>query len=148
DQDHAPAPGSGDRADRGATPLRAARGDRARVGRRPGRLSGVDRQRNQRGPARMMLLRRLRMLLLAATLLGGAAQAAGVDPDELLPIEQAFRLSAQASDRGRIEIRFDVADGYYLYRHRMGASAEGFDAVEARWPDGIPHVDEFFGEVE
>ena len=94
------------------------------------------------------LLLRLRMLLLAATLLGGATQAAGVDPDELLPIEQAFRLSAQATDRGRIEIRFDVADGYYLYRHRMGASAEGFDAVEARWPDGIPHVDEFFGEVE
>ena len=74
----------------------------------------------------MMLLRRLRMLLLAATLLGGAAQASGVDPDELLPIEQAFRLSAQATDRGRIEIRFDVADGYYLYHPNLFS-------IEFRW---------------
>ncbi|MGY0634733.1 protein-disulfide reductase DsbD domain-containing protein [Luteimonas sp. A478] len=93
-------------------------------------------------------MRRLRALLLGATLLGGAAQAAGVDPDELLPIEDAFRLSAVAPARDRIEIRFDVAEGYYLYRHRMGASAEGFDSGEAIWPAGIPHVDEFFGEVE
>ncbi|MEN1926451.1 protein-disulfide reductase DsbD family protein [Luteimonas qiangzhengi] len=94
-------------------------------------------------------MRRFRALLLGVTLLGGAAvQAAGVDPDELLPIEDAFRLSAVAPARDRVEIRFDVADGYYLYRHRMGASAEGFDSGEAIWPAGIAHVDEFFGEVE
>ena len=85
---------------------------------------------------------------VTAGLLAGAVQAQGVDPDELLPIEEAFRLSAVATDRDRIEISFDVADGYYLYRHRMGASAEGFGAGEVQWPDGIAHVDEFFGEVE
>src|SRR5690606_3897789 len=71
----------------------------------------------------------------------------GVDPADLLPVEEAFRLSATAPERGRIEIHFEVADGYYLYRHRMGASADGFDG-QARLPDGTPHVAEFFGEVE
>lgn len=92
--------------------------------------------------------RMFRALTLAAGLLVGAAHAQAVDPDQLLPIEEAFQLRAEATGRDRIEIRFDVADGYYLYRHRMGASAEGFEAGEARWPEGIPHVDEFFGEVE
>src|SRR5690606_29466246 len=113
------------------------------------RLPGMDRQRGQRERAGLSPSARiLRALALAAGLLAGAAQAQGVDPDELLPITEAFRLDAVATSRDRIELRFEIADGYYLYRHRMGAGADGFEAGEARWPDGIPHVDEFFGEVE
>src|SRR5690554_1350867 len=88
------------------------------------------------------------LLVLALGLLAGAAHAQGISLEDLLPIEQAFQLQASAPSRDRIEISFQVADGYYLYRHRMGASAEGFDAWEPEWPAGIPHVDEFFGEVE
>ena len=88
------------------------------------------------------------LVVLAAGLLAGTAHAQGISPEDLLPIEQAFQLQASAPSRDRIEISFQVADGYYLYRHRMGASAEGFDAGEPEWPAGIPHVDEFFGEVE
>ena len=94
------------------------------------------------------LARIFQVLVLATGLLAGAAHAQGVNPDDLLPIEEAFRLSAVAADRDRIQISFQVADGYYLYRHRMGASAEGFEAGEVRWPEGVQHVDEFFGEVE
>lgn len=96
----------------------------------------------------MKLLTRVSRLLLLAGLAAGGAQAQGISPDDLLPVEEAFELRASAPSRGRIEINFQVADGYYLYRHRMGASAEGFEAGEAQWPDGTPHVDEFFGEVE
>ena len=51
-------------------------------------------------------------LLLSALLTGAPAHA---EP-ELLPLEQAFRLSAQVIDRSSIEVSFDIADGYYLYR--------------------------------
>lgn len=88
------------------------------------------------------------LLLLAAGLAAGSASAQGIDPDQLLPIQDAFRLQASAPSRDRIEIRFDVAEGYYLYRHRMDASADGFQASGLGWPEGIHHVDEFFGEVE
>ena len=94
------------------------------------------------------LARIFQVLVLATGLLAGAAHAQGVNPDDLLPIEEAFRLSAVAADRDRIEISFEVADGYYLYRHRMDASTEGFEAGEVSWPEGVQHVDEFFGEVE
>lgn len=88
------------------------------------------------------------LLLLATGLAAGSAHAQGVNPEDLLPIEEAFRLQATAPSRDRIQISFDVAEGYYLYRHRMGASAEGFQSGELEWPEGIHHVDEFFGEVE
>lgn len=49
-------------------------------------------------------------LLLLAT----AANAA----DDFLPPEQAFKLSAVARDDRTVEIRFEAADGYYLYREQ------------------------------
>lgn len=45
----------------------------------------------------------------------GAARAA----DDFLPPEQAFKLSAVARDERTVEIRFDAADGYYLYREQF-----------------------------
>ena len=99
------------------------------------------------------LLRRLRggaiALLALAWLLPGVAVAA-IDPDDLLPVDQAFVLTATAQDPGRIVLRWRIADGYYLYRHRMDAAVvDGdFDAGALQLPDGKRHVDEFFGEVE
>ena len=86
--------------------------------------------------------------LLALLLLAPAAQA--VDEADLLPIDEAFALSARATERGRIEINWRVAEGYYLYKHRMGAEATsaGFTANAFELPDGIAYTDEFFGDVE
>jgi thiol:disulfide interchange protein DsbD len=88
------------------------------------------------------------LALLAALLFAPAAQA--VDEADLLPIDEAFALTAQATDRGRIEISWQVAEGYYLYRHRMGVqvTAGGFKANPFELPDGIAYTDEFFGDVE
>ncbi|WP_337244017.1 protein-disulfide reductase DsbD [Luteimonas sp. gir] len=88
--------------------------------------------------------------LLAATLLGAVAPVAAVDFDDVLPVDEALALSATAVAHDRIEIRWKIADGYYLYRHRTAAQvADGsFGATTLTLPDGHRHVDEFFGEVE
>jgi len=70
--------------------------------------------------------------------------------DELLEPEKAFRFSARALD-GAIEVKFAIADGYYLYRNKFRFSAEGNPSVQLgapQMPRGTPHKDEFFGETE
>jgi thiol:disulfide interchange protein DsbD len=71
--------------------------------------------------------------------------------DSLLEPEKAFRFSARSLDASSIEVRFAIADGYYMYRERMRFAAEGNPAVRLGAPDfpqGEKHKDEFFGEVE
>ncbi|HEX5694662.1 MAG TPA: protein-disulfide reductase DsbD, partial [Arenimonas sp.] len=98
-------------------------------------------------------LRRLRAgatALLALCWLLPATATAAIDPDDLLPVDQAFALTASAPAPGRIVLRWKIADGYYLYRHRMDADIVGgdFRAKGLQLPAGKRHVDEFFGEVE
>jgi len=86
--------------------------------------------------------------LLAALLMAPVASAA-ISPEELLPVDDAFRLQAQAVGPDGIELRWEIAEGYYLYRHRTSAEAgPGFVADALQLPGGIPHEDEFFGPVE
>jgi thiol:disulfide interchange protein DsbD len=78
-----------------------------------------------------------------------SAFAAGLPGQpKLLPPEQAFRLSARALDPSTIEARFDVADGYYLYRDRIHFSVKGSGELPAELPKGQRKHDEFFGDVE
>ena len=88
------------------------------------------------------------LALLAALSFARTAQA--VDEADLLPIDEAFALTATATERGRIELHWEIADGYYLYRHRMGAEllSPGFKVNPLELPDGIAYTDEFFGDVE
>jgi len=67
---------------------------------------------------------------------------------EPLPVEQAFRASAHALDDKTVEVRFQIADGYYLYRHRFRFEADGVSFGEAALPPGKPKKDDAFGEVE
>ena len=90
--------------------------------------------------------------LLILALLGtvGAALAASL-PDgahKLLPPEQAFRLSARALDPSTLEARFDVADGYYLYRDKLNFSTDPVGVRAVDLPPGMRKHDEFFGDVE
>src|SRR5437879_4887201 len=66
---------------------------------------------------------------------------------DLLEPAQAFRFSARLADTGHAEVRFAIADGYYLYRDRLRFSAEGARLGQAELPAGLPHKDEFFGEM-
>lgn len=95
----------------------------------------------------MSMLRRLLVLL---PLLLCMPMAWAIDDDDLLPVEQAFVLSASAPSRDRIEVEWKIADGYYLYRHRTAVSVanSGFNAGELKLPAGKAYHDEFFGDVE
>ncbi|WP_449447261.1 protein-disulfide reductase DsbD domain-containing protein [Thermomonas brevis] len=83
---------------------------------------------------------------LIASLLAAPTHAADV---ELPPVDEVFVLSAQATAHDRIEVRWKIADGYYLYRHRTSVQADAaFPGATLALPDGDKHRDEFFGDVE
>ncbi|HET7197663.1 MAG TPA: protein-disulfide reductase DsbD, partial [Burkholderiales bacterium] len=74
----------------------------------------------------------------------------GAGPD-LLPPEKAFAFSARVLDSEAVEVRFAIAQGYYLYRERLSFAAEGNPGVRLGAPElppGAKHRDEFFGEVQ
>lgn len=60
------------------------------------------------------------VLLVLVALLRVPAHAA----DDFLPPEQAFRFSATQVDGQTVEVRFGIADGYYMYRERFAVGAE------------------------
>ena len=69
---------------------------------------------------------------------------------ELLEPEKAFRLSAQWINANDIKVRYQIADGYYLYRDRFKFEVEpdNFSLGQPQMPDGAVHEDQFFGRVE
>lgn len=71
--------------------------------------------------------------------------------DELLAPEIAFAASAEAISQNAVIVRFDIANGYYLYRDKLGfrvAEGEGIELGPINPPEGTRIVDEFFGETD
>src|SRR5690606_36739371 len=68
---------------------------------------------------------------------------------DFLPVEAAYRPTAWLTDDGRLRIDWQLADGYYLYRHAFRATdpATG-GGLPLALPEGIERHDEFFGDVE
>jgi thioredoxin:protein disulfide reductase len=85
---------------------------------------------------------RIFLLILAALV----PQFATAEP-QLLRAEQAFRYTAEMRD-GEVLLRWQVADGYYLYQKRFGFRSldPAVTLGEPRLPPGIFYEDEFFGE--
>ena len=89
--------------------------------------------------------RRLAGFLLVLAL-PASAVAQQVD---LPPVDEVFVLSAQATAPDRIEVRWRIAEGYYLYRHRTSVKADAaFAGATLSLPRGKAYRDEFFGDVE
>jgi thiol:disulfide interchange protein DsbD len=90
----------------------------------------------------------LRLVLLATSLL--AAPVWAVDPADLLPAERAFPLVVRMEGAATTVLSWDIAEGYYLYRHRFrfASSTPGVWPGEPVFPPGHKKQDEFFGEVE
>ncbi|MCP1292548.1 MULTISPECIES: protein-disulfide reductase DsbD [unclassified Chromobacterium] len=66
-----------------------------------------------------------------------------------LPPEQAFRLSVSELGDGQVRLRWDIRDGYYLYRKNIKIAAEPAGSVPPpAMPAGKTIHDEFFGESE
>jgi thiol:disulfide interchange protein len=91
-------------------------------------------------------------VVLAA--LSVSARATGLDlpgaEAKLLPPEQAFRFSARVLDSKTAEARYDVVDGYYLYRDKLRFMLQAAPPAlgNAELPAGQRKHDEFFGDVE
>jgi thiol:disulfide interchange protein DsbD len=89
----------------------------------------------------------MRLILVLLLMLCNFARAA--EP-ELLEPEKAFRYSVRLKDERSIEVNYQIAPGYYLYRDkfRFTAAPEVVKLGTAQFPPGKKHHDEFFGEVE
>ena len=82
----------------------------------------------------MMLLRQFAAFCLLSL---AALPALAINEKDLLPVDQAFALRAEAPSRDRIELRWDIAPGYYLYHHRTSVKAgPGFSAGALRLRTG------------
>lgn len=69
------------------------------------------------------------------------------EESEFLEMDEAFIIDTDVLD-DEIIIRWSIADGYYLYKHRFKFSAEKLSLSEPYIPEGIQKTDEYFGEVE
>lgn len=79
-----------------------------------------------------------------------AGDAAAIKEVELLDPEAAFRFSARLVNPGTIEVRYAIADGYYLYREKFHfrlVPDEGKPAA-IKYPLGKIKHDPLFGKVE
>ena len=67
--------------------------------------------------------------------------------DELLEADVAFRTEARLTGPKRIEIRYQTATGYYLYRDRLSFALQPPEARlgKPKLPPGKIKKDEFFG---
>src|SRR4051812_8624915 len=88
-----------------------------------------------------------RFVLLA--LLSCSLCAPVLAADALLAPDAAFRFSARLLDEKAIQVKYQIADGYYLYRDRFQfAIAQGPVKLGAPGlPKGIIKDDQFFGRV-
>ncbi|RMH92894.1 cytochrome C biogenesis protein [Lysobacter pythonis] len=94
-----------------------------------------------------LFIRGFAALLLAFVCPSALPQA--MDPGDLPPVDSVFKPHAEATTRERIDVRWRIAPGYYLYRHRTQVTPlGGFEAGELQISDGKKHHDEFFGDVE
>ena len=129
--------------------------DDSRAGRRlpeTGQAVATSRERRANLSAVMKTFRSL----LGGLLLGvaGSAAAQGLlgpsNQDQFLDVDKAFVFAAMADGGERVLLDWQIAPGYYLYRHRISArtATPGFQLGEVAMPDGHRKTDEFFGDVE
>jgi len=89
-----------------------------------------------------LLLPLLALLLLSFNLFA--------QEEDLLEPNQAFALTVTAVDADTIQARWDIAEGYYLYRSKFKFKSDtpGITLGEPQFPAGKIKHDEFFGDVE
>lgn len=71
--------------------------------------------------------------------------------DELLPEDQAFQFIATVKDANTIQVKWAIAEGYYLYKDKTELSLDSNPNVQLgdiKIPQGQPYHDEAFGQVE
>lgn len=90
-------------------------------------------------------------IVTAIVLILAASSAAAVEATDLLPPDQAFRVTAQAGAEQGLELHWEIAEGYYLYRDRVSVRPTVPDRValgEPVFPPGKVKQDPYFGDAE
>jgi len=70
--------------------------------------------------------------------------------EEFLPAEKAFAFGSEVIDGNLIVLKWDIADGYYLYRDKFEFSideGEGVTLGKPKYPKGKIITDETFGKM-
>ncbi|MBM5811618.1 MAG: protein-disulfide reductase DsbD [Gammaproteobacteria bacterium] len=101
-------------------------------------------------------MKRVRYVALVGLALAAASAAAqgllgGVTREqEFLPVDEAFVFQAYADSGPQVTLDWQIAPGYYLYRHRISARSltPGVVLGAPELPTGLAKTDEFFGDVE
>ncbi len=93
---------------------------------------------------------KLFMHLLLISITCSAALGAAAQDADLLEPEAAFRFSARQLDAKTIEVRFAIADGYYMYRDKFRFQVLPTEASlgKVKYSKGKIKNDPLFGKVE
>ncbi len=96
----------------------------------------------------MPITRTLFLLVTFLLLLPAVSQA--ISEEDLLPVEKAFSFQADEKTTGTIDLEWNVADGYYLYRDKFKFKPDkGLKLLaEPVLPKGKVKSDPTFGDVE
>jgi thiol:disulfide interchange protein len=103
----------------------------------------------RRMPAPILIAFRLRALVACALLLTLSPALAALSQPDLLEPERAFQISVQPLDAETVEVRFRIANRYYMYRNRFKfETPDGKPLADAELPPGVWTKDAFFGETQ
>lgn len=89
---------------------------------------------------------RIFAFVAAGWLVASASAAFGQQPP--LPVDEAFAFSTSRTAAGDAALRWDIADGYYLYRDKIEARNADGSPVEIVTSPGEPKEDPYFGRME
>ncbi|MEO7149908.1 MAG: protein-disulfide reductase DsbD [Rhodanobacteraceae bacterium] len=98
----------------------------------------------------MPLIRSLQRAFLPLAFLLLPAMAAAQNGGDLLQVTDAFKLSARIAQPGTVQLHWDIAPHYYLYRGRIKVKALTPNAQTGalQLPDGLKEHDPYLGDVE
>ncbi|MGZ8319254.1 MAG: protein-disulfide reductase DsbD [Telluria sp.] len=87
-----------------------------------------------------------RVLLAPLAIMAMLFPATGMAASDYLDPEQAFRFSARMVDQATVEVRYEIAPGYYMYREKFAFKAGGAQLQSPAFPPGKIKYDETFAK--
>ena len=96
----------------------------------------------------MKLFVRLRGALLLSWCALFLFWATPAQAQDFLDPEAAFKFTSRAIDANTLEARWQIADGYYMYRNKFKFAVNGAALGTIQYPPGKMKDDETFGKVE
>jgi len=82
-------------------------------------------------------------------LINALTESTGSGDDQFLPVDEAFSFTATTVNAGWVELGWQIAEGYYLYRDQLAfeTTVSGQAVGQPVMPEGKSKHDEYFGET-